>query len=370
MDGLTELVQMSQYYGLEEDYVLGAGGNTSYKDTQHGVMYVKPSGYRLMDIKRQDFVAMDMAKLADIMNKPYPEEDEAREKMALEDLMNARMPGETKRPSVETLLHALMPQKFVLHLHPTKVNGLTCSTEADYWGKPLNPDCIYIPLTKPGYTLASVCKAEIEKYNAGNPKRPPYLLLLQNHGMFISGDTVEELKEKFTDFMNMVDAQLDRRPSLGLDFLIGGLEKKLRELYGPGGYAEYYYMPALEVLSTSRFGFRNIKNAYTPDHAVYCGAHPMYLEDKKYLEKEYKAYLEQYGKPPKIIVVKSCGFYSLGSNVEAVRLGAQLFADEVRISRYTYNFGEPNPLPDEFLNFIENWEVENYRSKISTGECE
>ena len=52
MDGLTELVQMSQYYGLEEDYVLGAGGNTSYKDTRYGVMYVKPSGYRLMDIKR------------------------------------------------------------------------------------------------------------------------------------------------------------------------------------------------------------------------------------------------------------------------------------------------------------------------------
>ena len=177
MDGLLELVQMSNFYGENEDYVLGGGGNTSYKDKEKGIMYVKASGYSLADITEDGFAAMDMAKLAGIMNKSYPEEDALREKMALEDLMSARMPGEEKRPSVETLLHALLPQKFVLHLHPTAVNGLTCSKEVEYWYKLLNPDCIYIPLTKPGYTLAAVCKKEIDKYISERGQKP-YLLSL------------------------------------------------------------------------------------------------------------------------------------------------------------------------------------------------
>ncbi len=175
MDGLSQLVEISNFYGADEDYVLGGGGNTSYKDAEKGIMYVKASGYCLADITRDGFAAMSLEKLAEIMKKSYPEEDDERERQALEDLMNARMPGEEKRPSVETLLHALLPQKFVLHLHPTAVNGLSCSKEASYWYKLLNPDCIYIPLTKPGYTLAAACKKEIEKYRAERGEEP-YLL--------------------------------------------------------------------------------------------------------------------------------------------------------------------------------------------------
>lgn len=64
MDGLLELVQMSNFYGENEDYVLGGGGNTSYKDKEKGIMYVKASGYSLADITEDGFAAMDMAKLA------------------------------------------------------------------------------------------------------------------------------------------------------------------------------------------------------------------------------------------------------------------------------------------------------------------
>ncbi len=366
MDGLLELVQMSNFYGENEDYVLGGGGNTSYKDKEKGIMYVKASGYSLADITEGGFAAMDMAKLAGIMNKSYPEEDALRERMALEDLMSARMPGEEKRPSVETLLHALLPQKFVLHLHPTAVNGLTCSKEVEYWYKLLNPDCIYIPLTKPGYTLAAVCKKEIDKYVSERGQKP-YLLLLQNHGLFISADTVEELHLKFKDFMNMVEAQLTRRPPYGLECVVGGMEKELRGLYGPDGYAEYYYMPALDILSDSRLAFENLDHAYTPDHIVYCGARPLYLENNDNVAGDFKDYVDRQGRPPKIVVINSGAFYALGSNVKAVRLAAQLFADQVRLLYYTHNFGGPNPLPEEFVHFIENWEIESYRSKVSTG---
>lgn len=366
MDGLLELVQMSNFYGQNEDLVLGGGGNTSYKDKGKGIMYVKASGFCLADITRDGFAAMDMTRLGEIMLKSYPQEDELREKLALEDLMNARMPGEKKRPSVETLLHALLPQKFVLHLHPTAVNGLTCSQQVEYWYKLLNPDCIYIPLTKPGYTLAAVCKKEIDKYIAEQGGEP-YLLLLQNHGLFISADSVEELQRKFKDFMNMVDAQLTRRPSCGMECVVGGLEKELRELYGSDGYAEYYYMPALNVFSDSQLAFGDLDHAYTPDHIVYCGARPLYLENNNNIAGDFNNYIQRQGRPPKIVVVNSGGFYALGSNIKAARLAAQLFNDQVKLVYYTYNFGGPNPLPEDFVHFIQNWEIESYRSKISTG---
>lgn len=72
---------------------------------------------------------------------------------------------------------------------------------------------------------------EIDKYVSKRGQKP-YLLLLQNHGLFISADTVEELRLKFKDFMNMVEAQLTRRPPYGLECVVGGMEKELRGLYG------------------------------------------------------------------------------------------------------------------------------------------
>ena len=145
------------------------------------------------------------------------------------------------------------------------------------------------------------------------------------------------------------------------------LEKELRGLYGPDGYAEYYYMPALDILSDSRLAFENLAHAYTPDHIVYCGARPLYLENNDNVAGDFKDYVDRQGRPPKIVVINSGAFYALGSNVKAVRLAAQLFADQVRLLYYTHNFGGPNPLPEEFVRFIENWEIESYRSKVSTG---
>ncbi len=67
------------------------------------------------------------------------------------------------------------------------------------------------------------------------------------------------------------------------------------------------------------------------------------------------------------MVINSSAFYALGSSVKAARLAAELFYDQVRLIYYTHNFGGPNPLPEDFVSFIENWEIENYRSKVSTG---
>ena len=130
MGGFEKLVEMSNRYGSNSEYVLAGGGNTSYKE--NGIMYVKCSGTALATITADGFVAMDMAKLTAMLDKKYPEADDEREAAALADMMAARLPSEySKRPSVEAILHELFPQKYVLHVHPTLVNGLTCGKDGE-----------------------------------------------------------------------------------------------------------------------------------------------------------------------------------------------------------------------------------------------
>jgi rhamnose utilization protein RhaD (predicted bifunctional aldolase and dehydrogenase) len=95
-------------------------------------MYVKGSGMPLADAAADSFVRMDRAALARIWDRHYPEASEERESAVLADMMAARMPGEEqKRPSVEALLHDLIPFAFVVHLHPALVNGITCSQQGE-----------------------------------------------------------------------------------------------------------------------------------------------------------------------------------------------------------------------------------------------
>ena len=118
---LNALATMSNQFGINPEYVLAGGGNTSFKCDDY--LWVKGSGTSLATVKGEDFVVMERALLAQMWDKDYPSDETAREAAVLEDMMDARIPGETRRPSVETLLHDLFPYSFILHVHPTLVNG-------------------------------------------------------------------------------------------------------------------------------------------------------------------------------------------------------------------------------------------------------
>lgn len=184
MNGLAELVKMSNHYGANPDYVLAGGGNTSYKEG--GVLYVKASGTRLADISADGFVQMEMDTLLAMLEKQYPAQDDAREAAALADMMAAVLPGQPgKRPSVECLLHALFPYKLVLHLHPALANGLTCGRQgAQLCAELFGDEAVWLPLTKPGYVLA---KASYDAFAAQKQRtgKAPQMLFMQNHGMMV-----------------------------------------------------------------------------------------------------------------------------------------------------------------------------------------
>lgn len=362
---LDELVRFSNYYGGQPDLVLAGGGNTSAK--QGNTLYIKGSGTALATITAEGFVKMDRTKLSQMFLKKYPDTDDEREAEALKDLMAARQPGEeTKRPSVETTLHSLFPQTFVLHLHPALVNGLTCSQDGEkIAGKLFGDDFLWIGLCRPGYILAKLCYEEMEKYHQQTGKQIN-TLILQNHGIFIAADKVEELDRILNKVMSALQKRIKRLP----DFSAGDekteadeLRRKISGLYGENSAVVHNGSMEACRFAQSRQSAEPLLNPFTPDHIVYCKAFPLYIDKREELEQRFTEYKEKQGYAPKIIMVKGLGFFAAGANEKDAKTAELLFNDAMKIAVYSESFGGPLPMTEELVDFIVNWEVEAYRQK-------
>ena len=358
---LEKLVLMSNKYGSNPDYVLAGGGNTSFKDEEF--LYVKGSGTSLATIKESGFVKMKRALLNQMMTKDYPASDEEREALALIDMMNARADTiNGGRPSVEALLHNLFPQNYVLHLHPAKINGITCAIDGEKYALELFPDAIWIPISKPGYVLSKLCFDEMNSFKA-KKGFDCSVVILQNHGIFIAADTTEEIDEIFADVLNKIDSKIKCEPDFSeADFdkeLVKDIAPRLRMLYSKGSVCTFFTNKQLKEEAT----FKAIEKPFSPDHIVYCKAEYLYIENAENLTEKFNAFKELNGYAPKIVYLKNNGYFALGDSKKAAETSKDLLLDAVKIASYTENFGGRLPMLQEYVDFIVNWEVEAYRAK-------
>jgi rhamnose utilization protein RhaD (predicted bifunctional aldolase and dehydrogenase) len=128
MTALKHLADISKYYGNSKEYVIAGGGNTSYKNKEK--IWIKASGSALANISEEEFAVLDRQKLEKLSTFIYSEDTDERERQVKLDLELALLsPG--KRPSVETPLHNIIDFSYVVHLHPTLVNGLMCANNAE-----------------------------------------------------------------------------------------------------------------------------------------------------------------------------------------------------------------------------------------------
>ena len=147
---IQKLIDISRKYGGDSRYVIAGGGNTSYKTADR--LWVKASGHALATIGEEGLAVLDRSRLAPMGEKAYSADPAVREAQVKEDLAAACITKD-RRPSVETSLHDCIDWKFVVHLHPTLVNGLMCSVQAAEKCAELFPESLYIEYTDPGYTL-------------------------------------------------------------------------------------------------------------------------------------------------------------------------------------------------------------------------
>ena len=339
-----QLIQISNHYGNNPDFVLAGGGNTSYKDGRH--MYIKASGQSLARITADGFAVMDMSKLAEILTKTYSDDNDKRESEVLADMISAQAESDLpqKRPSVETLLHCIMPQKYVIHTHPALVNAILCTPNSKrLTAEILGDSVIWIESIMPGYILSK----RIEKEIADCGDVPPRCIVLENHGIFVAADTAEEIHEIYSDVVAGINQHVKIKPNFS--------ETKTINVGGK----DFLTNTEIARFVESKEAFAPISSVFSPDHLVYCGERPVFLESIDDLDNEVALFTERYKKSPKIIALRGVGVFSVNETAK------QLFLDTVKIAVYTRNFNSVQFLSDGMIDFISNWEVEKYRSKVS-----
>jgi rhamnose utilization protein RhaD (predicted bifunctional aldolase and dehydrogenase) len=210
---INELIEISRYYGRNKEYVIAGGGNTSFKDDE--TIWIKSSGQSLAELSEEGLVALNREKLHVISSNVYSDDPTVREELVKMDMMRSILdPGNKKRPSVETSLHEIIRYKFVVHLHPTLINGLLCSRNAkSLTHKLFGESVLFVPYIAPGYTLFKKLESEIVLY-CEKFHNDPQIIFLENHGAFVGADTTEEIRKIYEDIINKISEHIPAAPEI------------------------------------------------------------------------------------------------------------------------------------------------------------
>ena len=375
MADLDKLVALSRRYGGDPEWVLAGGGNTSFKDAS--TLYVKASGTALGTIDESGFCSIDRSKLDAMWRASYPAATDAREAAALADLMASRRPGEAKRPSVETLMHGLFPQAYVVHTHPSAINGITCGREGKAaFERLFGTEGVWVPFVDPGYILATTVRVALEEFRARRG-RAAQIMFMQNHGLLIAGESPAEVESLSTRVMERVLGEAKRRPDLAARpadaRALSEACSILSTLAGAalGGEAALSFRCDGEILARaqSREAFFPLSSSFSPDHIVYAG-HEFLLVEKGNpgIEAAWKDFSARNGVAPRIVVVRGLGAFACAKSPAAAETALLLFTDACKVAAYAESFGGALHMTREKIDFIRNWEVEKYRSSVSTGK--
>ena len=283
----------SRLIGQEDDLVLHGGGNTSVKSTVKNllgddceVIFIKGSGWDLGTIEPQGFPALDLNYLQRL--RPL-------EKLTDEEMVNQfrthMLDSTAPNPSIETLVHAFLPHKFIDHTHADAIVTLTNMDQPEKLLQKVLGDKIGIlPWIMPGFPLS---KRVVELYE----KQPDIeAIILLNHGIFTFGETGEEAYKQMIHYVALAEKFIasaqpavegSSRPSRQqlsaesiLPILRGALtitDKKGSKLFYLNLNNDQKVLACLEEKDAES---RYRSGVLTPDHVIRTKNHPLWLNLK------------------------------------------------------------------------------------------
>jgi len=375
MKEIQQLIEISQFYGRDSRFVIAGGGNTSYKNAEK--IWVKASGSSLAAITEEGFAVLDRAKLNLISDKVYSTNAAEREEQVKNDLAGATI-TKGKRPSVETSMHNVIDFAFVVHMHPTLVNGLMCAKNAQAdLQKLFGAKTLYIEYTDPGYVLFKKVEDAIKAFRAEDGAEPA-VIWLQNHGIFVAANSIEEVKVLYTKVLDTLEKAVkfpvpseERATCSCTEQILPGIrmllsKKGLKILKVRKNALVKHFYDTEEAQA-------KIAKPFTPDAIVYCKSNYIFLNDEEpeavlaEAAKQIPAFTAKFGYQPKVILIKGIGLVAVGDNAAQCDIILDVFEDAMKIAYYSESFGGPHPMTQAQIDFIDNWEVENYRRSVAAG---
>jgi len=206
-DDLALRVYTSRLLGQDSSLVLHGGGNTSVKITetnivgeQEEILYVKGSGWDLISIEAAGFSPVRMAhmiKLAELESLSDPQ-------MVNElktQLTNASAPA----PSVETILHAILPFKYVDHTHADAVVTISNTSNGEERIREIYGDrVVVVPYVMPGFDLSK----DVDRLFSEQATDKTEGMVLLNHGIFSFGDTAKQAYDRMIELVDLAEQYL------------------------------------------------------------------------------------------------------------------------------------------------------------------
>jgi len=400
---LDELVEVARRYGRDPEFSRGGGGNASAK--VDGILYIKPSGVALATLIAGDLVPLEMEPLlallhaGDAATGAREEAGGPGEDPVMRTAMAARLgdPG-GRRPSVELLFHAFLPERFVLHTHPVDINAVTCNSDgAGLAGRLFGDQAVWVPYTNPGLPLARAIVEARRAYVARLGRPAPAVTLMQNHGVIVSGDSTAEIDARSAWLLETVRAEMRRAAAAptgpgpaepapaGTDpartrALVDVISPTLRGLLAGSGALRvitYDDGPLAAGFTATPAGRAIVLGGpMTPDQIVYTGSWPLLVDVPDsvapddvppLLGERLEAHVASHGAPPIIVIVPGLGLFAAGDTWGEADTARHVCLDALRVARSALSLGGVRALSDAERTFIEVWEAEAYRRGVAAG---
>ena len=334
--------------GANREIVQGAGGNASLKHA--GLLWVKASGTWLSDaLHRPTFVAVEVAAVRDMLRSDGAAFD-SRQLPLLHG-------GQGTRPSIETPLHALMPQAVVLHVH--SVRALSFAVQHDAAGllakRLQGMRWALVPNQRPGAPLTQAIAEAVAR-----TAHPPDVLVLGNHGLVVAGGDVQSVREQLEAVEARLDDTLRPTPPPQLEALHTWMST------APAGTWRLPRDPVVHGLGTDPVSFRAFSaGVLYPDHVVFLGdAWPEALLGEP-IEAANRRHHRQHHRDTPYWVVAGAGVVvrdDLSVGAEHMLECAALVGQRLRVDDRLQRLG------DDDVAALNHWEAETYRSQLGRDE--
>ncbi len=402
----------SRLVGADPGLVLHGGGNTSVKGTVTNVLgervealFVKGSGWDLATIEPAGFATVDLAFLRRMRALDALSDEDMVDALKTH-LLRAAAPG----PSIETLLHAFLPHRYVDHSHADAILGLTNLDEgAAVVRRALGPDVAIVPYVKAGFELAKVA-AQV------HDERPGCVgMVLLHHGLFTWGDSAKESYQRHIDlvdraerFLRDAGARATYLPPLRDDSVFHARERAARvaprlrgaiaRAMGRSPILDYRCDDALlAAINAPQLAYWVRSGPLTPDHVIRTKPEPLVvlqvdpdadadddvldegLRDAvaRYVER-YEAYFERCATAaggvaayrrldpaPRVVWFPGVGLFGVGATAREARIAADISEHTLLLKQRAEPLGAYLGLDEQALFEMEYWSLE--QAKLGRG---
>jgi rhamnose utilization protein RhaD (predicted bifunctional aldolase and dehydrogenase)/NAD(P)-dependent dehydrogenase (short-subunit alcohol dehydrogenase family) len=389
-------VYTSRLLGRDHTLVLHGGGNTSVKLKQRlvtgeelDVLYVKGSGWDLETIEEPGFTPVRL--------------EPVRRLAELEALSDPQMMNElgsqvirigAPAPSVETILHAILPFKYVDHTHADAVLAITNTEKGESYVREIyGRDVVVIPYVMPGFDLARLCARKF----AGEAHAGTVGMVLMNHGVFSFAGTAKESYERMIALVTRAEGFLKARRAWDTrgneaprsDDAAGvASEKKLgkrrdiaqlrAQISATAGVP--LIMSTHDDASFRAFANRSdlatvaMQGPATPDHVIRTKRLPLVGDDVRAYADSYRGYFERNAPgakepktmldpAPRVVLDNRIGLAAVGRTAKDARIVHDLYAHTITVIERATALGGYQALPEKDIFDVEYWDLEQAKLK-------